>query len=345
MVPDHDLSQYSLNNFNQMALTTSRAPHRSVNHFDALGRNPSFSYHTSPQSLFQSISQQNSVGSDVYGTYQGQQGLSYTSSAVSPTAFAMQDLSPPWTSSSGCGPASTDPGLSPNSSIDYGTLQYPDPSYTGAEVSSIRTEESPYFPGLSPLAMHLPVPGSNNGRARCLPVPVQSYLSSSRGPSQTSESSFSTANSQLTPENDSDTWTSATLLSDHNSGSIASSACMESNSPPTTRDATMYEYTPSLGPPTLGSGNVAGFSPLTLPTIHHPADLQTRGSRPSLDSGTLLYARLPTLDPPFQDYQLPSAGVGAASTPDSQSSERATPPTHRLLQPQPLRTSYSRSLL
>lgn len=345
MVPAHDLSQYSINNPSQMALSTSRAPHRSANHIDGLGRTPAFPYNASPQGPFQSPCQQNPINSDFYVTYQAQQGLSYTNSAISPTSFAMQDLSPPWTSSTGCGPGAMESELSQSESIDYGTLQYPDSEYGGAEVPSIRTEESPYFPGLSPLATHLPASGSNNGKTRFLPVPVQSYLSNSRGPSHTSESSFTTANSQLTAENDSDTWTSATLLSDHNSGSVASSAGTESNSPPTTRDESMYEYRPSLGSTSLVSGNMAGFSPLTLPTIHDPADPHTRGTGSSLDTYTPTYARLPTLDPPFQDYQYPSAGVGTVSAQDSRPSELTTPRTHRLLQPQPLRASYSRSVL
>lgn len=284
--------------------------------------------------------QQNTMGPDFYPTYQTQHGSAYANSTISPTSFAVPDTSPPWSSSSGCGPAPIDSGLSQHHSIDYGTLQYPDSGYTEAEVSSIRTEESPYFPGLSPLATHLPAPVSNDSKSRFLPVPVQSYLSGSRGPSQASESSFSTANSHFTPETDSDTWTSATLLSDHNSGSVASSGGTESHSPPNTRESSMYEYTPSLG-----SSNMAGFSPLTLPTIHDPADPQTRGTRVSLGTYPPTYARLPTLDPPFQDYHHPSAGVGAVSATESRSSELNTPRTHRLLQPQPLRTAYSRSLL
>lgn len=345
MIPSHDLSQYSINNPSQMALSTGRGPHRVANNADALGRSSSFSYNASTQNPLQALPQQHPLSADFYATYQSPQGLSYTNNAISPTNFTLQDLSPPWTPSSGCDGGTADSGFSQSNAMDYGSFQYPDSGYIGAEVTSMRTEGSPYFPGLSPLATHLPAPGSINGKARCLPVPVQSYLPNSRGPSQTSESSFNTANTHFTPENDSDTWTSATFLSDHNSGSVASSGGTENNSPPTMRDASAYDYTHSLGSKSLGPGNVASLLPLTLPTIHNTADPRNQESSSNIETYTSHNARLPTLDPPFQEYHFPAAGLGVFPTTDTRPPDQTTPRTHRLLQPHPLHTLQNRALL
>ena len=305
VVPAHDLSQYSINNLSQMALSTGRTPYRSPTNPDMFGRTSSLSLAVSPQRHVQTVSQHNLLGSELYSAHQAHDGLPYNHNTVSPAAFAMQDIPSAWASPPACGPASMDNTLAQNTSMDYSTLQYQDSSYPGADALSMRAEEAPYFPGLSPLTTHLPTPVGGNGRARCLPVPVQTYLSN--------KSSFSTANSQFTPETG--------MLSDHNSSSAASS----SSSPPTTGEASMYEYTSSLAQTALGEANPAGYSAMSLPNINDPTDSQ----------------RLPTLDPPFQECHYPAGGVGTIGLTDPSRALEVTPRDYRLLQPQPRRASRS----
>ena len=304
VVPAHDLSQYSINNPSQMALSTGRAPYRSLNYSDTFGRTSGLSLPVSPQRHVPSMSQHNLMGSEYFNAQQVHNSLPYNNNEVSPTAFAMQDISPTWGSPSACGPTSMDTALAQNNSMEFSTLQYQDATYPGADTLSMRAEEPPYFPGLSPLATHLPAPVSGNGKARCLPVPVQSYLSN--------KSSFSAATSQFTPE--------TSILSDHNSSSAASS----SSSPPTTGEASMYEYT-SLAPTAFGAGNPSGYSAMSLPNINDLTDPQ----------------RLPTLDPPFQEYQYPTNSVGTVGVADPSRASNVTPRGYRLLQPQPRRASRS----
>ena len=288
-----------------MALSTGRTPHRSPTHPDTFGRTSGLTLTTSPQRHVQSMSQQNLVASELFTAHQAQNSLPYNNNAVSPTNFAMQDISPTWASPSACGPTSIDTALAQNTSIDYSTIQYQDSSYPGTDSISMRVEEPPYFPGLSPLATHLPAPVGGNERARCLPVPIQSYLSN--------KSSFSTANSQFTPETG--------IFSDHNSSSAASSR----SSPPMPGEASMYEYTSSFAPTALGAGNPAGYSAMSLPSINDPTDPQ----------------RLPTLDPPFHEYHYPASSMGTISVADPSRASEVTPRGYRLLQPQPRRASRS----
>ena len=202
MVPAHDLSQYSINNPSQMALSTGRGPYRSPTSNETYARTSGLNIAVSPQRSFQPIPSQNTLGTDSYSVQQTQHPLSYHHNIASSTAYAMQDVSTNWVASPVSGISSMDATFAQNNPMEYDGLQYQASNYA---------QEPPYFPGLSPLSTHLPASSSGNGRDRCLPVPVQSYL---------------VPNSQYTPEAESYT---------------SSSGGTESSS-----EASIYEYT-SLG--------------------------------------------------------------------------------------------------
>ncbi len=166
-VPAHDLSQYSINNPSQMALSTGRSTYRSPIYNETFARTPSLNVAVGPPRNFQTIPHQTALGSDSYHVQQAQNGLQYHHNVTSPTAYALQEISPNWVPSSVCGISSMGTPFAQNNPMEYDSLQYQGSAYA---------EEPPYFPALSPLSTHLPASTSLNGRERCLPAPVQAYL-------------------------------------------------------------------------------------------------------------------------------------------------------------------------
>ena len=200
--PAHDLSQYSINDPSQMALSTGRGTYRSPTYNETSARMSRLNVPVNSQRSFQPLAHQTPLSSDSYHAQQAHQAIAYHQNVPSPTAYVLQEVSPNWVSPSVCGMSSMESAFPHNHATVYDALPYQASTYA---------EEPPYFPGLSPLSMHLTAPTITNGKERCLPALFQTYLA---------------PNSQCTPETES-----------YNS----SSGGTESSS-----EASLYEYT-SLG--------------------------------------------------------------------------------------------------
>lgn len=337
-----------------MATSTTRTPYRTGT--DPFGRAPLSPYVPAiPLRSYPSSMSQGLTGVDLFGQYSDHDQMGVHSSGMPPLTHVTGSPLPSSTWYSAPEEASapsSDPYPSQDQVMGYETAIYSAPAISQVDVSSaVPHTSSAYFSGLPSLVGSAASYTSDGDKARFLPHPIslQNHLACQQGPSHRSNSSYSTANSQYTPEADAGTWTPGTTfsISDNAPGSIDSCGPPERLSPPTSLTSqcgTTYSFGPPLDPNITSGNTTTGYNASLLPNLsaEYPAPYGI-GTRQETLHPT--HGRLPTLSASLLSHNRGTDPSDYRPLQRSQDSQLSRPCAQRILQPQPRRSSINRSLL
>lgn len=252
------------------------------------------------------------------------------------STYADQDVTPGWTSL----PATSvqTPGgwfCDENIPPGYGSSSPTHLTSSGSNLPALKAGEPSRFPGLSPLATHLPKQANDNDRILPNPARLRSSLSNNHSLTHASSSDIPT-NFSLPTGKDSDTWDLDRGHSETSHGSMAScsrgTTRTSASSPDDVNDAPSFGYTQNY----ICSGASTGGYSAIAPTTVDPTTTLLTSTASGTSNNLYRYSGLPTLNAPsnFPSYPMASRKE-MGSTIGSMGAEVSTKHGQRILQPKP----------
>lgn len=214
----------------------------------------------------------NGVGAEQYSMHHTHGGSSLAPIPESSSSYHTLEGSASWTPNwSNSGPQAKSMAPEQGFQNNYGATAFSEQLLSGACAPTVTDEGSPYFPGLSPLATHLPAPGSSGRMLLPGPAGRLAPITSSRNPNQTSVTSTPTVYPPESSVQSNDAWELERALSGTSQSSISTSNGLNSISPhshPEMRRATTTAYVPII--PRMASREIpSSYNPTGLATAIH----------------------------------------------------------------------------